>query len=209
MRLILASSSPRRKEILSLLGVAFEIVPPGVDEYSDSRWTVSEEAAYWALQKARAVVLRHPAATVIGSDTLIDLDGMKVGKPHTPEEALRTLRRLAGRSHRVVTAICLVMPGGKKWCDTAEVLVRMRPVPDEVLVRYASTDEPLDKAGGYSIQGEGRLLIDGIEGDYLAAVGLPLRSVAQGLREARIPVTADVERIYRERAFGNWKDFAL
>jgi septum formation protein len=207
MHLILASSSPRRKEIFALLGLPFEVVSPGLEEVFHPDRTPSEEAIYWAVEKARAVHRHAPDAIVIGSDTVIDLEGKTIGKPADHNDAVRILSLLAGRTHTVVTAVAAVFPDRKERIAVETTKVRMRPASKEVLVRYAATGEPLDKAGAYSLQGEGRERIDSIEGDYLAAVGLPLRAVAGILNEKGIRPLNDVERIYRTRSFMNWKSY--
>jgi septum formation protein len=208
MRLILASVSPRRKDILALLGIPFEVVPSGVEERSDMRRTAAEEALLLARGKARSVASKYPDAAVIGSDTLIDLDGRKIGKPQTRKEALEILRKLVGREHVVVTAAVMILPDGTEKTAVETVRVRMRSVPEEDLIRYVDSEEPLDKAGAYSIQGEGERLIERIDGDYLTVVGLPLRAVGRFLRDAGIALQADPESIYRKRDFLNWKHYA-
>lgn len=208
MRLILASTSPRRKEILALLGLPFEIVSPGIEEIFQPDRIPAEEAAIWAVEKARVVHRLYPDAIVIGSDTVIDLEGQTIGKPVHPDDAVRILSLLTGRTHTVVTAVAAVFPDRKERIAVERTQVRMRPADREVLVRYAATGEPLDKAGAYSLQGEGRKLIDSIEGDYLSAVGLPLRAVAGFLIEAGIRPAADVEAIYRGRNFMNWRSYS-
>ncbi|HUK55340.1 MAG TPA: nucleoside triphosphate pyrophosphatase [Nitrospiria bacterium] len=207
MRLILASSSPRRKEILALLGLPFEVVSPGLTEVFQPGRTPSDEAVYWALEKARAVHRQATDAIVIGSDTVIDLDGKTIGKPSDQNDAVRILSLLAGRTHAVVTAVAVVFPDRNERVAVETTMVRMRPASKEVLVRYAATGEPSDKAGAYSLQGEGRKRIASIKGDYLAAVGLPLRALAGILSEEGIPPAADVERIYRARTVMNWKRY--
>jgi len=208
MRLILASSSPRRKEIFALLGLPFDVVPPGLEEIFLPGRPPADEGIYWASEKARAVHRDAPDAIVIGSDTVIDLDGRTIGKPVDQDDAVRILSLLAGRTHTVVTAVAAIFPGVHERTAIEKTKVRIRPVPKEDLIRYAATGEPLDKAGAYSLQGGGRFLIDAIEGDYLAAVGLPLRAMARILLEAGIRPAADVERIYRNRTIMNWKSFA-
>jgi septum formation protein len=204
MRLILASSSPRRREILALLGLPFECVDPKIEEKTDPSRTPEQEALHWAVRKANVVSGNRPGDVVLASDTLIDLGGETIGKPGGHDEAFRILRRLAGRTHRVVTAVAVVGGGKTEKTAVESTTVRMRPSHDEILMRYAFTPEPLDKAGAYSLQGEGRRLIEGLDGDYLSAVGLPLRAVAALLRESGISIRADVEAIYRERKVFNW-----
>ena len=207
MRLILASSSPRRKEIFARLGLPFEVVSPGIEEIFRPDRSPADEAVYWAVEKAREVYRLYPDAIVIGSDTVIDLEGRTIGKPADPDDAVRILSLLTGRTHVVVTAVAAVVSGGKESVAVERTRVRMRPASREVLVQYAATGEPLDKAGAYSLQGEGRKLIDSIEGDYLSAVGLPLRAVAGLLREAEIQPAADIEAIYHRREIMNWRSY--
>jgi nucleoside triphosphate pyrophosphatase len=207
MQLILASSSPRRREILSLLGLPFEVVSPGLHEFIRPNPFPSDEAVYWAIEKARAVSSLYPDALVIGSDTVIDLGGQAIGKPAGREDAVRILSRLVGRTHVVVTAVAVVTPDRKERVSIEATKVRMRPASMDTLQRYAATGEPLDKAGAYSLQGGGRELIESIEGDYLSAVGLPLRAVAGLLREAGLRPAADVESIYRRHDIMNWKSY--
>jgi len=207
MRLILASSSPRRREILSLLKIPFETVPSGIDERSNPQWTTVEETAYLAGSKAAKVASLHPDAVVIGSDTLVDLDGLKIGKPSTCEEAIRILRSLAGREHTVVTAVTVVA-SGRDETQVEKTRVRMKPICEETLLQYASSREPLDKAGAYSVQGAGAQMIDRLEGDYLSVVGLPLRRLAGMLQRASVTLPVSVESIYRARSFRNWRAFS-
>jgi nucleoside triphosphate pyrophosphatase len=207
MRLILASISPRRKEILSFLGLPFEVISPGIQEIFRPNRSPADEAVYWAVEKARAVSSLHPDAIVIGSDTVIDLEGRAIGKPAGREDAVRILNLLVGGTHIVVTAAAVVHPDGKERFAVEATKIRMRPASKDTLLRYAATGEALDKAGSYSLQGEGRKLIESIEGDYLSAVGLPLRAVAGLLREAGIRPAVEVESIYRRRDIMNWKSY--
>ena len=207
MRLILASSSPRRSEILARLGLPFEIVSPGLEELFRPDRSPREEAVYWALEKARAIHRRNSGAIVLGCDTVIDLDGQTIGKPSDSGDAVGILSQMSGREHWVVTAAAAVFPDGKERIAVEKTKVRMPPASRETLVQYVATGEPLDKAGAYSLQGGGRKLIASIEGDFLSAVGLPLRAVALLLEEGGLRPAADVERIYREKALMNWKSY--
>jgi septum formation protein len=207
MRLILASSSPRRKEILSLLGLPFDVVSPGIEEIFQKGRLPADEARYWAVEKARTVYCNYSDAFVIGSDTIIDLEGRTIGKPIDPDDAVRILALLTGRAHTVVTAVALVLPDGSEHVAVEKTIVRMRSVSKGVLSGYVASGEPMDKAGAYSLQGEGRQLIDSIEGDFLAAVGLPLRAAAGLLRGAGIKYPTDVESIYHARSVMNWQSY--
>jgi len=206
--LILASSSPRRYQILTLLKAAFLMVPPQTNEKSEPQWSPSEEALALAQRKAASVANSFPRAVVLGSDTLINLNGQKIGKPENGTDARRILSELRGRTHEVLTGVAMLHPASGKSIEWIEaVKVTMRHFSDAELDGYASSEEPLDKAGAYSLQGKGRSLIERLEGDYLAAVGLPLKAVANGLRSLGVPVTVDVDKLYEERDFLNWRTF--
>lgn len=209
MSLILASSSPRRREILSLLGVPFAVIEPDFDEQIISQRAITEEVLDFALGKARSVASKHPENIVIGSDTMIFLDGMKIGKPRDRQDAARTLRLLAGKTHRIYTAVAIVDSRDQSGLmEVEEVSVDMRPYTTEDVEGYLAYGESLDKAGAYSIQGEGSKLIAAIRGDYLAAVGLPLRPIARYLAQRGMASPLDVDRLYRERSVLNWHRFS-
>ena len=145
-------------------------------------------------------------SVILGSDTLINLDACLIGKPSSADDARAILQRLRGRSHDVVTAVSILYQS--KTVDAVETArVTMRDFTDRELDAYLATGDPLDKAGAYAIQAAGRDLVASLDGDYLAVVGLPLRAVAQGLAKLGCPVTADVDRLYRERAVFNWRTF--
>lgn len=206
--IILASTSPRRREILSLLGIPFRVVPPDFEEILSERRSIAEEVTTFAEGKARSVVKKFPEGIIIGSDTLIECEGEKVGKPRDLEDAKRILRRLSGRAHRIWTAVSLIdphQPSPETSVETIRVL--MKPIAEAKIDRYVATGEPLDKAGAYSLQGEGRRFIERLEGDYLAAVGLPLKPIVSFLRRHAIAVPLDLEGLYRKRDFLNWSTF--
>jgi septum formation protein len=208
VKLILASTSPRRREILALLGLPFDMIPPEFDEITSSHRTLEEEVVDFALGKARSVAKNNPRSLVIGSDTMILLDGQKIGKPDGIDDARRILRSLAGRTHRIFTSVAIVdgLEGpGLKSVET--VSVKMRDYSEQDVERYLGFDEHLDKAGAYSIQGEGRALIESIGGDYLAAVGLPLKPIAGYLESRGVSVPLDVDKLYLDRSFLNWRSF--
>ena len=205
MRIILASTSPRRRDILALLGVPFEVRPPDFRETTRDDLTADEEALELALGKARSIASVEPDALVVGGDTLIALDGDKIGKPEDAEDAASILRRLSGRTHRILTGVALIHRATERELTHLErVEVRMRRSTDAEIAGYVAQGESMDKAGAYSIQGEGHRLIESIHGDYLAAVGLPLRPIADYLRNAGADVPADVEKLYRERSLWTW-----
>ena len=208
MRLILASTSPRRREIVALLGVPFEVIAPDFDEFvSDSR-PAADEVLDFAIGKAMAVARKNPGAIVIGSDTMILVDSLKVGKPQNAAAAREMLRSLSGKTHVIFTSVAIIDgTGGPGLKTVEEVSVRMHAYSDADIERYLTYGESLDKAGAYSIQGEGRALIESIRGDYLAAVGLPLRPIAEYLKSHSLTFPLDVDRLYAGKAFLNWSTF--
>ena len=208
MRLILASTSPRRREILALLGLPFEVIAPGFDELASSERPVEDEVLDFALGKAASVARDNPNSIVIGSDTMILINAKKVGKPDGIADAKQILRSLSGKTHRIFTSVAIVDgSGGPGLGIVEEVSVRMRDYSEKEIEDYLSCNESLDKAGAYSIQGRGRALIESIDGDYLAAVGLPLKPIADYLKSRGISVSANIEKLYADKAFPNWQSF--
>lgn len=208
MRLVLASTSPRRREILALMGLPFEVVPPEFDEIALPHRSLEEEVLDFALGKAQSVAKNSPGSIVIGSDTMILLAGGKIGKPEGIDDAKRVLRSLSGKAHRIFTSVAIIDGvGGPGLKTVEEVSVKMRDYSEQEIERYLRFDESLDKAGAYSIQGEGRALIESIEGDYLAAVGLPLKPIAEYLESRSVSVPFDVEKLYADKSFLNWRSF--
>jgi len=188
--LVLASGSPRRAEILSALGIPFETDVPGVDESIAPGEAGKAAVSRLALAKAAEVAVRRPGRSILAADTLVLLDDDILGKPDDPEDAARMLSRLAGREHRVVTAVRLrVGPdSGREIVDESRVW--MSAMTSEEIAWYVGTGEPLDKAGAYAVQGLGARFIDGIAGSFTNVMGLPARAVYRLLREARDPALA-------------------
>ncbi len=181
--LILASSSPRRREILSLLGVEFEVIPSGVEEsiVGDPITT----ARFLSKKKALDVWNKRKKALVIGADTLVYIGSRIIGKPGNEEEAFRTLKFLSGRWHKVVTAVSFISEGLRLTVhDIAKV--RFRKLSDEEIRFYISTGEPLDKAGAYGVQGFGATIVERIEGNFYTVMGLPIVKVYEVLKELSI-----------------------
>ena len=208
MRLILASTSPRRREILALLGLPFDMIAPDFAETVSDHQPLVDEVMDFAKGKAAAVAQNEPDSIVVGGDTMILLEGKKIGKPNGLEDARDILRALAGKIHRIFTSVAIIDgTGGPGLATMAEVSVKMRPYPEAVIEGYLAQRESLDKAGAYSIQGHGRALIESIRGDYLAAVGLPLRPIAEYLKSRNTQIPVDVNRIYAEKSFQNWSSF--
>jgi septum formation protein len=209
MRLILASTSPRRREILSLLHLPFEMIAPQFDELPSSDRPIVEEVLDFAVAKAQSVAGNHPGSMVVGSDTMILINATKIGKPDSIDDAKRILRLLSGKTHRIFTSVAILDDvGGPGLRIVKEVSVKMRDYSGREIEDYLSCDESLDKAGAYSIQGEGRNLIESVRGDYLAAVGLPLKPIADYLKSRDIFLPSDVDKLYIDKSFLNWKSFA-
>ena len=208
MRLILASTSPRRREILALLGLPFEVIPPSFDELALPNRPVEDEVLAFALGKAESVARDNPESIVIGSDTMILLNTKKIGKPGGIADAKQILSALSGKTHRILTSVAIFDGlGGSGLRIVNDVSVLMRDYSDKEIEHYLSCSESLDKAGAYSIQGEGRALIEFIHGDYLTAVGLPLKPIADYLRSRGISFPLNVEKLYSDKSFLNWRSF--
>ncbi|MBW5447858.1 septum formation inhibitor Maf [Cohnella sp. CFH 77786] len=185
--LILASSSPRRQELVRHLGLPVLVRPSDADEWTPAEWPPARIVEELAERKARTVwdsargTLDMPAV-VIGSDTIVAVDGDVLGKPKDEEDAARMLSRLAGRSHEVFTGVCCIgLQDGKTVTGHRRTVVRMRELTAEQILRYIASGEPLDKAGAYGIQGLGAVLVDSLEGCYFNVVGLPLSLLADQL----------------------------
>ncbi len=171
--LILASASPRRKEILSLADFEFDVITADIEEALDPNLAPHELVMSLASQKAGAVAADYPDKTVIGADTVVVLNGKVLGKPHTTDEAVQMLKALSGNIHEVLTGVCL-KKGNKEHCFYERTAVTFYPLEEEMIIRYVESGECMDKAGAYGIQGKGSVLVKGIEGDYFNVVGFPL-----------------------------------
>lgn len=182
-RVILASASPRRRELLSMIGVPHEVMPADIDERYLRGEDPPAHAERLAREKAAAVAVRAPDAVIIAADTIVVVDGDVLGKPRDEDEAAAMLRRLSGRSHIVHTAVA-VRFGTREAAGVESPCVTFRALDDEHIAAYIRTGEPMDKAGSYGIQGFGATLVTRIEGDYFAVMGLPLQrtvSLAESL----------------------------
>jgi septum formation protein len=194
---------------MALLGLPFEIIAPEFDEVSLSDRAVEDEVLDFASGKALSVGRHYPASLVVGSDTMILIHGAKIGKPNSLPEARGILRLLAGKTHRIFTSVVVIDgSGGPGLRIVEEVSVKMRDYSEQEIEHYLSCNESLDKAGAYSIQGEGRAFIESIRGDYLAAVGLPLKPIADYLQSRGIALPLNVDKLYSDRSFLNWKSFS-
>jgi septum formation protein len=209
MRLILASTSPRRRELLALLNIPFEVRAPNCEEVLVPHRRAGDLAADFAKAKADSVALQDPEAMVLASDTLIEADGVALGKPHDLEAARAMLRQLAGRSHLVktaVTAACRARLFERTELSTARVW--MKPFDVKAHEHYLATGDSLGKAGAYSIQGPGAELIERLEGDFTTVVGFPLEVVARLLVQGGMTLPVAVESVYLRKPYGNWRRFS-
>ena len=180
MSLILASGSPRRRELMALITPNYTVAPSDVDESRITAATPAQLAQALAEAKALAVAQQHPDDTVIGCDTMVDCDGAVFGKPHDAEDAKRMLRALSGKTHQVHTGVCIAKGDrAEHFVDSCKVT--FFPLGEEEIAFYTATPEPYDKAGAYAIQGRAALWLDRIEGDYYTIMGLPVSRTVQTL----------------------------
>lgn len=182
MKLILASGSPRRKELLAMYTTAFTVCVSDFDEsavHADTPYHLVEKLARG---KCLAVSTEHPGAVVIGCDTVVDVNGEVFGKPHDVNDARRMLHALSGATHVVHTGVC-ISDGTKTESFVDSCKVKFFTISDEEIEAYISTKEPYDKAGAYAIQGRAALWLDGIEGDYYTIMGLPVSRTIRLLKQ--------------------------
>lgn len=183
--LVLASTSPYRRDLLARLGLQFEVAAPRVDEAALPGESPADTALRLAVAKARDVAARHPAAWVIGSDQLAELDGAPLGKPGCRGGAIRQLAAMAGRPVVFHTAVCVVRDGMSERVHVDRTVVHLRSLESEEIERYVDAEQPLDCAGSFKAEGRGIALFDAIESrDPTALIGLPLIATAALLREA-------------------------
>ena len=188
MRLVLASGSPRRRELLALLGLPFEVVPADVDESVRPGETPVELVRRLALAKSDATALSDDSAVVLAADTIVDVAGEILGKPTDADDARRMLRSLSARTHLVHTAVA-VRRAGRTVEDVVTTAVSMTTMSEAVIEWYLATGEPMDKAGAYAIQGTGGAFVSAIDGSASNVVGLPLATVVELLGRQGVAVT--------------------
>jgi len=177
--LILASASPRRRELIGQLGIPFRVEVPAIDESPRDGEAPHDHTRRLAVDKAAKVALRYPDQWVLGADTTVVVDGLMLGKPADEAEAFAMLRRISGRWHVVVTGFCLLHRAAERsFVDSVASEVFIRPLSDAQLRAYIATGEPMDKAGAYAIQDIGAGLVQQVRGSYTNVVGLPLAEVA-------------------------------
>ncbi len=219
--LILASASPRRRELLAYLGVEYTCLASPAEDHPapapvdlaaalpplPEPLPIDAHPTLVAWRKAADIGRRHPDAIVLAADTEVVIDGMVLGKPRDEDHACAMIRRLAGRAHTVLTGLCLLLPpavdrsgvlydGRQMLFDLVASRVRFRALSDDEIAAYVALGESLDKAGGYGLQSGGAALIDSIEGSYTNVVGLPLPAVARLLRAAGVEVPVEPVEAY-------------
>ena len=181
MQLILASQSPRRRDLLGLLRVPFTVLPADIDEGMDPSLPPQQEVARVSRLKAEATP-RNPGDVVIAADTIVVLKDRVLGKPASRQEATQMLRALSGRDHQVMTGLAVLKDDRALVC-TEITDVHFRPLTEDEILRYVDTGEPMDKAGAYGIQGYAAPFVEGIRGDYYNVMGLPVCRLWQMLRQ--------------------------
>ncbi|MBQ2895171.1 MAG: septum formation inhibitor Maf [Oscillospiraceae bacterium] len=180
--IILASASPRRRELLAMFDVPFRVIPAAGEEHCEAGLAPGDTVEALARAKAAEVAAAHPDAVVIGSDTVVERDGVLLGKPRDETEAFAMLQSLSGRSHQVWSGVCVM---GRGRCLTAHemTVVHFRPLSDEEIRAYIRSGEPMDKAGAYGCQGRASLFVEKLEGDFFNVMGLPLCRLGLMLKE--------------------------
>ena len=183
MELILASQSPRRREVMAWMGIPCQNEVCTEPESVPDGLSCEQTVMHLAEQKAAFALRLHPDACVIGADTVVELDGEIIGKPKSKEDAIRTLKRMQGRRHTVYTGVAVLKQGySDVRCVTTGV--RFRPMTDKEIEWYVSTGDPLDKAGSYGVQGIGCVFVDSVEGNYFNVIGLPAPTLYEMLLKA-------------------------
>lgn len=189
-RFVLASASPRRRQLLKKAGYEFEVISPPDDEVSDDCLTIRELTLWNATRKALRISQTIPDAVVLAADTLVAIEGRVLGKPTDLEDAARTLRLLSGRAHEVWTAVCIRHGARRRSHGFQEISrVHFRALSDRAIREYLAKVNPLDKAGAYAAQGHGTEIIERIEGSYSNVVGLPMEATTRALRVFGVTAT--------------------
>lgn len=185
MRLILASGSPRRREMFDMMGLEYEVIPSRADE-NVGVLPPAEMVEKLAYKKAREVYERNAGCCVVGADTIVELDGEIIGKPRDEKHAAEILSKLSGRTHCVYTGVAVLSGGSEQVChDTTHVT--FAKLSQKEIEDYIATGEPMDKAGAYGVQGVGGIFVEKVEGCYFTVIGLPLPKLYKMLRKVGIP----------------------
>ena len=186
MKIILASGSPRRKELMEKIGLKFEIDPAEIDERKFKEKSAEKLVEVLAVKKAEAVATRHPNSIIIGSDLTVALDDHQIGKPENATDAKKILKLLRDKTHQVLTGVAIINTANNKTASAVETAnVKMRDYSDKEIDNYIATGEPLDKGGAYAIQGHGRKLIEKFSGDMELIIGLPTKTVLKLIKEVQ------------------------
>ncbi|MCM1054680.1 MAG: Maf family protein [Bacteroides sp.] len=186
MKLILASGSPRRRELLKLIREDFEVIPADCAEDLDTALDPAEAVKALAVRKAEHISAKYPDKAVIGADTMVFYGNTPLGKPKDAADAAGMLSLLSGKKHTVITAVAAAVGGRTRLSFSQETRVEFYPLSESEIREYIKTGEPMDKAGAYGIQEKGALLVKGIEGDYYTVMGLPVAELYRRLKELDI-----------------------
>ena len=188
MKLILASGSPRRKELLAAAGLDFEVIPSPAEELHDVALGMAGLCEENARRKASAIAVNHPACAIIGADTLVFSAGEALGKPKTIQQAAAMLRKLSGRKHQVCTGVCIAGPEDQVELFHETTDVYFRELSEPLILEYIKKTNPLDKAGAYGIQDHGEMIVEKIVGAFDNVMGLPVERVLSALKEIGLPI---------------------
>ncbi|NLJ27836.1 Maf family protein [Desulforhabdus amnigena] len=192
--LVLASSSPRRRELLGSMGLSFEVVPSGTEEAGGEGEAPETLVVRWAEEKARVVSKMYPDRWILAADTIVVLEGVLFGKPRDAAEAVSMLRRLSNRTHEVISGVCLLHSYRQiVYVRSVRTFVHFKELSAAEISAYVDTGEPMDKAGAYGIQGRGAFLVHSIQGSYTNVVGLPLCETLEYLMQHRVIAPAVVK----------------
>ena len=182
-KIILASQSPRRKQLLEKIGLKFEIYPSNYEEDMSLKMEPNKLAEYLSLGKAKDVAQKHKDSIIISADTIVAIDGEVFGKPRTSEKAKYMLQKFSGKAHSVITGFTIIdTETNKQITKSVETKVYFKNLPEKEIDAYIATEEPLEKGGGYAIQGLAALFVEKIEGDYFNIVGLPILALTTELK---------------------------
>lgn len=189
--IILASKSPRRRQLLSMMGLDFIVQTADIDETMDKSQTPAHEVAAVSARKAEKIAWEHPDDVIVSADTIVVIDGKILGKPKDEEDAARMLRLLSGRTHTVYTGLT-VHANGESKTQVVGTDVTFRELTDAEIAAYIKTKEPMDKAGAYGIQGYGPMFVSHLDGDYFCVMGLPVCTLAGMLRSAGVEILEQI-----------------
>ena len=189
--IILASKSPRRKQLLSMMGLDFTVQTADIDETMDPSQSPSHEVAAVSARKAEKIAQEHPQDIIVSADTIVVIDGKILGKPKDEEDAARMLRMLSGRTHTVYTGLT-VHANGESKTQVVGTDVTFRDLSSAEIAAYIETNEPMDKAGSYGIQGYGSMFVSHLDGDYFCVMGLPVCTLSGMLRDAGVEILGNL-----------------